>query len=59
MKAYPRKVLGQEGLLIPVGEKSMLPTNTGYKYRWVSEDNLQIFYEGNWADAYSIDFGFK
>ena len=44
------------GLSVPVGDTFV---NKGeYQYRWLNHDVFQIFYEGKWCDANSVDFMF-
>ena len=52
-----RKDLLEKELSIPVGE-SFVGTKERFEYRWVDDEQFQIFYEGIWQDAESIDFEF-
>jgi hypothetical protein len=46
---------------IPVGENKFIEPNRKrkrFKYRWENEETFQIFFNGKWEDAQSIDFTF-
>ena len=56
-----RKDLQQEELGVPVGEKYYHGSEP-LPYRWINEEKddeqFQVFFEGEWVEAYSIDFDY-
>ena len=52
-----RNDLLQENLSVPVGD-GYLFTERLIPYRWIDEDIFQVNTDGEWENAYSIDFDF-
>ncbi|MEO2054724.1 MAG: hypothetical protein ABGX83_05435 [Nitrospira sp.] len=65
-KAWVRRDLIEEGLSMPVGEKYYGGTEP-LLCRWINDEgevdldgaNFQVFFEGSWEEALSIDFVFS
>lgn len=56
-----RPDLADCGLRIPIGNGSECITEDDYQnfpYRWVDDDIFQVFFKGEWKNAYSADFVF-
>ena len=53
-----RPDLINDGLSVPLGDTFYGGTDR-FKYRWVDDDNFEVFYMGEWVEACSIDFEFE
>ncbi len=50
-----RKDLIEQELSVPVGDDYLF-TLEPVKCRWVDDEFFEVFYNGKWQEAYSIDF---
>lgn len=62
--AVIRKDLVKQSLSVPVGDSYVSGVlGQRFEYRWVNEDEpgeqFQVFHDGSWQDAESIDFDFQ
>jgi len=54
-----RKDLQKENLRVPIGTASYYSGSYPLSYRWLKDDEgFQVFFQGSWQDAESIDFDF-
>lgn len=60
MMAILRRDLKADGTAVPIDYgKYYFRGSKPLKYRWLADvDGFQVFFRGQWREAYSIDFDF-
>lgn len=54
-----RKDLQEKGTYVPIGN-IMYGSKKPLPYRWLNDyETFQVYYNGQWLNAYSIDFEFN
>lgn len=56
-QAWIRADIVEKGLAVPVGDK-FYGLREPLSYQWLNDETFQVFFEGSWQEAHSIDWDF-